>query len=288
MPASLLTQERSNFHKEVLHTVLRITKDGNPNNADKDSGLSVKLAAHILGCIGQAPTTPLSGQSAGSLFEQCCEHFLNETFSKLTTLRPGPWTVDRTGPTSERGARGIAKYEQYEHLVALQEAADCNSDLAAALGTDYIIKPDVMIYRSPLEDAEINVGRMLVDSQASGLTSLRSTNQSKALLHASISCKWTIRSDRSQNSRSEALNLIRNRKGRVPHIVAVTAEPLPSRIASIALGTGDLDCVYHFALYELQEAVEKFGNDDSKEMIAIMVNGKRLKDISDLPLDLVI
>ena len=45
---------------------------------------------------------------------------------------------------------------------------------------------------------------------------------------------------RSQNTRTEDLNLIRNRKGRLPHVVAVTAEPLPMRIASLALGTGDL------------------------------------------------
>lgn len=31
--------------------------------------------------------------------------------------------------------------------------------------------------------------------------------------HASISAKFTMRSDRAQNSRTEALNLIRNRKG---------------------------------------------------------------------------
>ena len=52
------------------------------------------------------------------------------------------------------------------------------------------------------------------------------------------------------------MNLIRNRKGHTPHIVAVTAEPLPTRIASLALGIGDLDCVYHMALHELEIAVE--------------------------------
>ena len=35
-----------------------------------------------------------------------------------------------------------------------------------------------------------------------------------------------MRSDRAQYSRTEALNLIRNRKGRLPHIVVVTGEPL--------------------------------------------------------------
>jgi len=35
----------------------------------------------------------------------------------------------------------------------------------------------------------------------------------------------------------------------------VTGEPTPVRISSLALGTGDIDCVYHFALPELLAAV---------------------------------
>jgi hypothetical protein len=108
------------------------------------------------------------------------------------------------------------------------------------------------------------------------------------LLHASISCKWTIRSDRAQNSRTEALNLVRNRKGHLPHVVVVTGEPLPSRLASIALGTGDIDCVYHFALMELKETIQELNFLDAQEMLNIMVDGKRLKDIADLPLDLAV
>ena len=84
------------------------------------------------------------------------------------------------------------------------------------------------------------------------------------------------------------MNLIRNRKGHLPHIVVITAEPLPSRIASIALGTGDIDCVYHSFLYELVEAVKKAKLEDAAEMLNIMIEGKRLKDISDLPFDLMI
>lgn len=79
---------------------------------------------------------------------------------------------------------------------------------------------------------------------------------------------------------------MRNRKGRLPHIVVVTAEPMPNRIASIALGTGDIDCVYHFALPELLEAVSEF--EDARELLAMMVDGKRVRDIADLVLDLAI
>jgi hypothetical protein len=97
-----------------------------------------------------------------------------------------------------------------------------------------------------------------------------------------------LRSDRAQNARSEALNLIRNRKGRLPHIVVVTAESTPSRLSSLALGTGDIDCVYHIALPELMRAVTEEGNDDNLASLHAMTVGRRLKDISDLPLDLTI
>lgn len=55
-----------------------------------------------------------------------------------------------------------------------------------------------------------------------------------------------------------------------------------------ALGTGDIDCVYHFALYELVDAVKEIGAEDALEMLNVLIEGKRLKDISDLPMDLAV
>ena len=61
-----------------------------------------------------------------------------------------------------------------------------------------------------------------------------------------------------------------------------------ARIASLALGTGDIDCVYHFALSELREALVEQGREEALELLDSMVEGKRLRDVADLPLDLVI
>jgi hypothetical protein len=152
-----------------------------------------------------------------------------------------------------------------------------------------VISPDIVVARYPISDAEINKKTAVVSK--SGLpyhTRLRKRDNSGLLLHASISCKWTLRSDRSQNARTEGLNLIRNRKGHTPHIAVVIGEPLPSRIASLALGTGDIDCVYHFALPELLEAVKATGDQTAIETLETMVDGKRLWDIADLPFDLAI
>ena len=97
-----------------------------------------------------------------------------------------------------------------------------------------------------------------------------------------------MRCERALNSRTEAWSLIRNRKGHLPHIDVVTSEPLPNRLACLALGTGDINSGYHFVLYELIRAVKEVGSEDAAETLETLVQGKRLKDISDLPLDLAV
>jgi len=277
---------RRAFHASLLDSILTINGAGVASNADKDSKTSVAIAKGIADRLKAETVGERSaGQTSGSQFESACAAFVKDTFLKLSHLRPGTWDVHQVGG---RSRLEIAKYEQYAHLIALDRVAKSDPELAAALGSDYTITPDIVVARDTEDDAVINAPIRLVDASVATLASLRAVNGGLPLLHASISCKWTIRSDRAQNARSEALNLVRNRKGRLPHVMVVTAEPLPSRLASIALGTGDIDCVYHFALYELQAAIQTLGLDDAGEMLAIMVDGKRLKDISDLPLDLAV
>ena len=127
---------------------------------------------------------------------------------------------------------------------------------------------------------------LLGEDETATHTPLRRVNSQADILHASVSCKWTIRSDRSQNARTEGLNLVRNRKGRTPHIVVVVGEPLPGRIASLAYGTGDIDCIYHFALRELVDTAT--GSDSDSDLLDTLVSGRRLRDISDLPFDLAV
>lgn len=280
-------EARKNFHKKLLEGPLSVSPTtGVASNADKDSRISRNIAKGIADLLNvEASNERLAGQTSGNQFEDICADFIKNAFLQLHHLRPGDWDVHQV---SGRNRLEIAKYEQYAHLTALDIAAKNNPELAAALGSDYTITPDIVVARNLVEDSLINKNVLLVDDKVSKLASLRKANGGAPLLHASISCKWTIRSDRAQNARSEALNLIRNRKGRLPNIMVVTAEPLPSRLASIALGTGDIDCVYHFALYELQATIEQLQLDDAADLLSVMVDGKRLKDISDLPLDLAI
>lgn len=279
-------EARKAFHNALLQTCLTIDMDGLPSNCDSHNQASIKLAKGIAGLLkAETVGERAAGQTSGNQFEALCADFVRQTFLKLGHLRPGKWEVQHI---KGHNRLQIARYEQYSHLVALDRAARNDPELAAALGSDYTITPDVVIVREPEDDSAINMPDLLVDDSIATLSSLRRRDGGLPLLHASISCKWTIRSDRAQNARSEALNLVRNRKGRLPHVVVVTAEPMPSRLASIALGTGDVDCVYHFALYELQETVNALGMPDAADTLAVMVDGDRLKDISDLPLDLAV
>lgn len=280
------SEARRKFHVTLLKKLLTINSKGVVSNADGSNRTSIAIAGGIAELL-KAETTAerMAGQTSGNQFEGICADFVRHTFMKLGHMRPGLWNVHQV---TGRNRLEIAKYEQYSHLIALDRAAKNDSELAAALGSDYTITPDIVVVRDTEEDERINELGSLIDDSVTTLASLRKKNGGLPLLHASISCKWTIRSDRAQNARSEALNLVRNRKGRLPHIMVVTAEPTPSRLASIALGTGDIDCVYHFALYELQKTVETLGMDDASDMLSVMVNGDRLKDISDLPLDLAV
>ncbi|MCM1214304.1 MAG: NgoMIV family type II restriction endonuclease [Lachnospiraceae bacterium] len=289
---ALIASARYYFHERLFETnTLTLTQAGIVSNADTSSSGSKAIADKIVDILVNEYhhtvniVDKISGQTLGKQFESVTMEFLQETFPYLQNLRPGKWSILQLGNHSRLK---MSDFEQYEHLAYLNALTAENAKLAAVLGNDYLIAPDVVIYRDLYEDEEMNAEQCIVDDSISKMADIRKANGGKPLLHASVSAKYTMRSDRAQNSRTEALNLIRNRKGHLPHIVVVTAEPMPNRLASLALGTGDIDCVYHFALYELIRAVREAGSEDAVETLETLVQGKRLKDISDLPLDLAV
>lgn len=297
-----LADLRRSYHQGIGEDIVRFIETPRgavPSFADGSSRASSEIARRMAKSLGfaQSGRERITGQNAGASFEQLTRDFVDASLKSLRHLRPGEW-VCRTDHSA------ISNFVQFKHLETIRELVDDNPTLAAAIGQGYVVTPDIVVLRRSVSDAEINRLGDFVEESSEGQpvattathTFLRERNQSREAegdlpmhLHASISCKWTIRSDRSQNTRTEALNLMRNRKGRLPNIVAVTAEPLPKRIASLALGTGYLDCVYHFALPELLAACQEIENGDEQlESLETMIDGHRLRDISDLPFDLCI
>ncbi|MGW4844663.1 NgoMIV family type II restriction endonuclease [Nocardia brasiliensis] len=226
-----------------------------PNSADVDNPTSLRLAAHVLEQLG-APnpnstgTTPdVPPLNPGGLLETMV---LANLVSELPLLDPRrKWDFAR--------GQSIVGYAQYQHLAGVDAAIAHDPNLRVTLGTDYLIKPDVLV----------------------GLLGTP-TSTRHPWLHAAIACKWTIRSDRVQNIRHENGNMIRHRRGRLPHLVTVTAEPLPSRLASIARGTGEVDATYHIAYDELSNAVAAYGSSEQQGAWEEVTKQGRLLDYRNL------
>jgi hypothetical protein len=97
----------------------------------------------------------------------------------------------------------------------------------------------------------------------------------------SVSCIWKIQ--RERKSDTGYANFLGSRYAKV---IAITAEASPMNLPILVWGTPGLDCVYHSALPELKSAIGKSRNEDQMDMLANMIEGNRLRDISDLPFDL--
>jgi hypothetical protein len=254
------------------------------SNADSGSLASREIAARLAAELPYPMCQqPPSGQAAGALLAVATRQYLINALEALAHLRPLKWEVALT-----QGADRIAAFEQYSHLAELRAMGRANPRIRWLLNVDYLVAPDITVSRAPWTLDELDPqGRLDITNTTVRYSPAVARVGQLPLLHASVSCKWTIRSDRAQNSRTEALNLLRNRKGRSPHIVVVTFEPLPSRLAAIAAGTGDIDCTYHGALHELRAAVGDLGIAEQGEVLEALIEGHRLRDIADLPFDLV-
>lgn len=217
-----------------------------PNCADSDNRPSIRIARELLSSLGVNDDV-IGPDDPGSTLEEGVMRWLSTALPLAAPERS--WRVHRH--------RLVTDFAQYAHLLRLQEIIDADSTktLKTEIGSDYLVAPDV------------TVGLSLADGE---------------ILHASVSCKWTIRSDRVQNIRHEAVILTRHRRGRQPHIVGVTAEPLPTRIASIARGTGEVDGIYHVALPALANAVDALGSAEQREVLEELMGQNRLFDLTAL------
>lgn len=200
-----------------------------PNTADTDNAPSLTIAAAVLDVLGVPRDIPtgVADPKSGRPLERAVADSLCTALPEHDHERE--WHVYDV-PVS------ITDFIQYNHLKKVDSLVEASLELRITLGRDYLIKPDVVV----------------------GLPGR--TPDDLPFLHAAVSCKWTIRSDRVQNIRHENNQMIRHRRERLPHLVTVTAEPLPSRLAAIARGTGEVDAVYHIAYDALDDALRDLAN----------------------------
>ena len=157
---ALIANARFHFHERLFETnTLTLTKAGVASNADTSSRGSIAIAGRIVDILVDEQyhtvntVDKISGQTLGKQFELLTMEFLQETFPYLQNLRPGQWSILQLGNNNRLKT---SDFEQYEHLAYLSELTAENAQLAAALGNDYLVAPDVVIYRGLYEDEEIN------------------------------------------------------------------------------------------------------------------------------------
>lgn len=232
-----------------------------PNCADVDNLESLNLSSAMLDNLGLVNPNHLFGWAPPSLPKQPGSDLENQVRIAIEIDLPN---LDNSRQWEVKRGRLITDFAQYMHLTAMDAMILKDPNLRVAVGRDYLIKPDVTV-------------GMLGSRALSG----------RPFLHAAISCKWSIRSDRVQNVRHEFNQMIRHRRGRQPHLVTVTAEPLPSRLAAIARGTGEVDATYHIAFDELAAAVSASKNTNQQTAWNEVVGQGRLKSFNELANDLV-
>lgn len=231
-----------------------------PNIADVGGVESLRIAGAIYDSLrvprseqrGVLQDEQESAKSSGAALERGVEEDLRTSLLAIDDTRD--WTVTRRGDASA--------FRQFRHLEALQRLFEQEDTLRTTLGRDYYVETDVYV-------------------------GVRPPDGGIPFLHAAVSCKWTIRSDRVQNIRHEFATLVRNRRGRLPHMVVITAEPLPSRLVSIGRGTGEVDAVYHLLFDELDHVLPDCGTTQGQqEQWNELVEQQRIKPYGELVTDL--
>jgi hypothetical protein len=276
---SRIALARKSLHADLLAGPLSLPKQ-QPDIEDGRNRKRRRIVKRMIEAMGEAQTNPIkkAGQTK-AVFEAMVADFLKNTFLRLRHLRPGRWHIV-TNPNK------IAQFEQFQHIQHLRDFLKTQPDAEADLGGACIFWPDLVISREPEQDEVLNgADDSIVCRKVAQYSPLRQTNNRHHLIHASISCKWTAWSDPSQTTRTETINLMRNRNCSIGHTIVITAEPLSGPIGSIAYGANDLQCIYHIALPELLSA---YADEESDDDLSVLVKNQRLRDISDLPLDLAV
>ncbi|WP_319469671.1 NgoMIV family type II restriction endonuclease [uncultured Pseudodesulfovibrio sp.] len=259
---------------------------------------------YLLNSDGKPAKKPFVGQTCGKAFEYLVKHFIEESFVKhLNFLRPGSYTVLLD--------KDLKDFEQYKHLRDFDEVlafippeAKSLRDRLEAAFSSYAVSPDILVLAEKNDRDQVNEkwedqsgikrGYPLISDTDAPHTNLLKKAEDENLpnVHAIVSIKWTMRSDRAQNARTEGVFSAQERRGKAPHFVVVTGEPRPSRIRSLALGS-DIDCVYHAFLPELMQAIEtvnpgKKGKfvESERRWLETMLEMNRLRDISTFLLTL--
>ncbi len=166
---------------DVRHTTVQDQSVPVFSNTDGHNPVSVVLGAKVAQRL-DVPATPRTGtgSTSGSAFERCTRQFLTDAIALFAHLHNRE-LVTKPG-------RVISDFAQFEHLGAMQTLVQGNPQLQAALGGDYLVKPDILVLFEPFSDEDLNASGAGITPHDATRSPVRAAVHATPILHASISC----------------------------------------------------------------------------------------------------
>ena len=149
MPDGAIAEARRRFHRRLIQTHVLALRAGAVTNADTSSAGSRAIASRISTDMCSAlriktlNSPGLTGQEQGRIFGDLTREFLEAALPAIPGI---PHELAHVTGGS------IAHYAQYAHLRRVEAVIRDYPELQVSLGGDYIIAPDVVVSRLPLED----------------------------------------------------------------------------------------------------------------------------------------
>ncbi|MEU7594796.1 NgoMIV family type II restriction endonuclease [Streptomyces sp. NPDC039022] len=267
-------------------------REGRPNTSDKNDKGSIELGKVFFDAMEIPPEAGIPTQPVGNLMAQ-------ETTRDLQAFLQSEAAHLEVSPE-----RPFTSFEQFSHLNATRELrGDMTQEVIRATNALRNITANFEIDEEAREQLNMHLfnvnqeirtteerRRELLDLLGEeSLLKLDVTVARKVLnpmtgaclqhLVAGLSLKWSLRTDRAQDCRSQGAKMAALRRGRMPHFAAVTMEPRPAMLALLGRGSGDIDCVYHLHLPALADAIDDYcSGSQHKARIEIRDKFRRLRD----------
>lgn len=268
--------------------------NGKPNTSDASDKLSVAVGEELFRVLGVS-TARSAGKDAptGGEFARC-------VVADLTSRFP------RESGTVVLPERKLSEFDQYRHVGALRGFEPGRSTEFVRAWSRLTRHARKGATGAALARIETLIGDVesVIDSEAKHLTSLLAQVGDESLLGldltvsravqkprrpqlaVGLSLKWSLRTDRAQDCRSQGAKMSALRRGRMPHFGVVTMEPRPYMLNLLGGGSGDVDCVYHLDLPALTAAVETVyvgpKRKAGRDLFHRLVEQRRIRDYDEL------
>lgn len=267
---------------------------GKPNTSDATEKMSVDLGRALFDALG-VDRAATGDEPTGAPFSMRVAADLQERAQQAGS------------PLLVFPERHLNAFEQYTHVAALRQVDHGPSKPYSkawnrlARFTRTVVKEedrrrarlDALLNDVEVASADDTESRRVLIEQV-GEESLLKLDVTAAMpgagqptLEVGLSLKWSLRTDRAQDCRSQGAKMSALRRGRMPHFAAVTMEPRPYMLNLLGGGSGEVDCVYHLDLPALTLAVHEVCSGKPQRRKALstfhrLVDQRRLRDYDDL------